>query len=125
MKAVNLGLAEFFIFCGDPRTRSRSWYHCRHVFNRASRYVSFCSFAIIAMQKRDAGRAKLIEKGYTLMLISFSINSNVDFVTLYGSPSSLNCSLHYLIRKHHQGSSIQFIRINDCLIDNCLYFWYK
>lgn len=29
-------------------------YHCRHVFNMASKYVSFCSLTITAMQKRDA-----------------------------------------------------------------------
>lgn len=61
MKAVNRGRDEFFIFCGGPNTLSRSWYHWRHVFSIASKYVSFCSFAMIEMQKRDVGKAYLDE----------------------------------------------------------------
>lgn len=57
MNAVNRGRAKFLIFCGGPSTRSRSWYHCRHVFSSASRYVSLCSLAMIDMQKRDVGSA--------------------------------------------------------------------
>lgn len=59
MNAVKRGRAKFLIFCGEPKTLSRSWYHCRHVLSMASKNVSFCSFAMIAIQTRDAGNANL------------------------------------------------------------------
>lgn len=59
INAVNRGRDGFLMFIGGPRTLSRSWYHWRHVFSRASRKVSFCSLAIIEMHNREIGRAYL------------------------------------------------------------------
>lgn len=56
MKEVNRGRAGFFELGAHPKTLSRSWNHCLHVFSRASRKVSFFSFDMIEMQRRDIGR---------------------------------------------------------------------
>lgn len=117
MNAVNRGRDVFLIFCGEPNTLSRSWYHCLHVLSNASRNVSFCSFAMIAMQKREAGSENLMQ-------INFLNFCRFKWIWGY-SPPPLDCPLHYLNGKYHQRARIQSVRINERLVNNRLYFWCK
>lgn len=59
MKAVKRGLEGFFRLAVEPKTLSLSWYHWRQVLRSASKKVSFCSFEMIEMQRREIGRAYL------------------------------------------------------------------
>lgn len=59
MKAVKRGLDGFFTLALEPKTLSLSWYHWRQVLSNASKKVSFCSFAMIEMHRREIGRAYL------------------------------------------------------------------
>lgn len=59
MNAVNRGRDGFFELGIEPRTLSRSWYHWRHVFSIASKKVSFCSFEMMEIHKREIGSENL------------------------------------------------------------------
>lgn len=90
MKAVNRGLEFVLLFCVDPRTLSLSWYHWRQVLSRASKNVSFRSLAMIDMQNRDVGRAKLIEvklrdANLTKLILSLTV-CLLQLSALYGLP---------------------------------------
>ena len=120
MNAVKRGRDGFFEFAMTPKTLSRSWYHWRQVFKRASKNVSFCSFEMIEMQSREIGSEYL----------KYNSQKSAKFLIKNPKkekhrPPALDSPVHAVRCQVHETARSQLIWILRCFADDRHHLWRK